>query len=767
MKYRWYTILPYIFVLSLAFILSLAKLDDLDVWWHLKCGELLVREGRILREDIFSYTAFGNPWVDGYLPVQAVMYMAWWLGGAAGVIFFSGIVVTVAYGLALAMSGRSGMGFGAAMIVAIPAIVLPRTVFLPRPALLSPIFVLLTLYLLEKHTKMAQANSETSGLNPLPTALSVARQPLPAACLWLIALTWLWANCHPGFFLGPFLTFVYLVGPLSWRLIGKKDLTPPKRKKRKKNIGPPNLLAMGKREKELLKTAALQIVATFINPYGYKIYYSTFSFLQNFALKKRIVEWAPIFSPTANVPPDLALSFFLLAAWGLACILYSGLKSRPEHVFLFVFLAVASFYSRRNIIIFGPLSLPLISWIISENEGFTKRAAFTAGIRNVLMKSGACFVSLLALFLVWAAATDRFYFYTLSLRSTGLGIQSLLFPEKAVNLLKSEKVSGNLFHSYDMGGYLLFRLYPQYKVIVDGRIYPYSMDTFNAVQSAFDSLPAFLEIEKKYSIGAAIMHMDYMGDWPQINELLHSPNWAAVQADDSFVLFLRRGPGNDPIIKKHEIDLLTHPPTLYTPPPGRSYGLLDRAELPSGPFRWALFYKIFGKPDLAAQSLRPFLNYHPLSYMMNTALGGLLIQAGKLEEGFGFLEQSLKKNPNDIMALRYKADYYIKSKDFDKAELILVKVVKLDRNVPEVWNTLGEIAFNKQDYQAAARRFRMATNLRPDQRKYWEKLGISLQFINEYEAKEAFRRASEISTAEAELPSDVLRIREQVMKMHR
>ncbi len=85
MRLSMYRQLPAMAVVGLAFTLALSKIGDPDFWWHLKCGELFVRDGIILRKDIFSYTAAGSPWVNGYIPAQAVIYLAWAAGGAGGV----------------------------------------------------------------------------------------------------------------------------------------------------------------------------------------------------------------------------------------------------------------------------------------------------------------------------------------------------------------------------------------------------------------------------------------------------------------------------------------------------------------------------------------------------------------------------------------------------------------------------------------------------------------------------------------------------------
>jgi hypothetical protein len=43
------------------------------------------------------------------------------------------------------------------------------------------------------------------------------------------------------------------------------------------------------------------------------------------------------------------------------------------------------------------------------------------------------------------------------------------YPAGAVEYLRSYNLRGNLFNAYDWGGYLIYRLYPERPVFIDGR----------------------------------------------------------------------------------------------------------------------------------------------------------------------------------------------------------------------------------------------------------------------------------------------------------
>lgn len=572
---------------ALAFALSFTTLDDFDVWWHLKCGEMFLREGVIPRTDIFSYTVSGTPWVDGYLPAQALLYFVWWICGPAGVIILGALLVAGAYALALALCRRAGAGLSVALAVAMPAVFLARVGMVPRPALLSPIFALITLWLLEEHRLRGGKR-----------------------VYWLIPLTALWANCHPGFIMGPALTAIYVTGGvLGDRAIDKAGASKPHRA----------LL-------DLLLIA--QLVATLINPYGYRVYSNAFAIFSNQWMKKIIAEWQPLFSEVKN-PDGVIPCFIFMAAIWLASLMYAGRRVRMTHILLFVFLIIASLHSRRNLTLFGPLSLPIIAWSISIGA---QQAAPLQRFRSAFAKVGAVMLVAAGLFTIWFVATNRLFFYTRARRAIGIGVNSVSFPVKEVELLKNEPVVGNLLNTYSSGGYVIFKLFPKFRVYMDGRFFPYPYSIFEIEENPLWYVKYFKDVRERYDIRAVLIPVYPRGNWLALGLFLDSPDWAAVDADEWGVLFLARGAGNDAVIKRHEIDLLKDPPALDEPPTTGNFHWFSKAEYPHGPVRWAMYYDSIERPELAVRALKPALHYRPLRISLEKQYDELLKKAAKKGE---------------------------------------------------------------------------------------------------------------------------------------
>lgn len=566
----------FISIVALSFTLALGLIDDVDIWWHLKCGEKFIREGWIPHYETFSYTSASRQWVNGYLLADAMFYVAWLAGGPGGVALFGAALVACAYAIALMMS-RGGPGYYAALVASIPAVFMAYGVMIPAPALFTHIFALLSIWLLESHR------------------LKGGRR------IWLLLpLTAFWANCHPGFFYAFALTGVYIAGNLSRALLSKLS-------KRK--------LENQDKLRILLLVFGGQILATLLNPYGYKVYYSPIVLLTHSQISRGVLNLTPLFSGSETLAGTIPC-FLAVAAFGAACFLWSARRARPEHIILFALFALATVSMRRNLLLFGSIALPLISWTISESAASTERLraasrAFKAGSR-VKTAVGA-FVILLSTFLLWFAATDRLYFYTRTLHSIGLGINRDVFSEGAIELLQKESIAGNIFHHYDSGGYLIFNLYPRYRVFNDSRLYPFPDEVLNLGQEAMTSPDSFEYVKFRYNIRAVLLPIHRPDTWKLVIALLNNPLWAVVYADGAAILFLERGAGNDSIIVKYEMNLMKDFPSLPSPPPAQTkFRLWDRAKTPYGRIFWAMIYSRIGKPDMASQILEPALNYRPV-----------------------------------------------------------------------------------------------------------------------------------------------------------
>ena len=46
------------------FAMAARNVTDPDVWWHLRTGQLILQNHALFHTDPYSFTRFGQPWID-------------------------------------------------------------------------------------------------------------------------------------------------------------------------------------------------------------------------------------------------------------------------------------------------------------------------------------------------------------------------------------------------------------------------------------------------------------------------------------------------------------------------------------------------------------------------------------------------------------------------------------------------------------------------------------------------------------------------------
>src|SRR6266567_3107136 len=71
------------------------RLQDPDLWWHLKTGALIVRNHAIPAVDPFSYTAAGKHWIVQEWLSEVILYGIHKAFGLYGILFYRALVVFI------------------------------------------------------------------------------------------------------------------------------------------------------------------------------------------------------------------------------------------------------------------------------------------------------------------------------------------------------------------------------------------------------------------------------------------------------------------------------------------------------------------------------------------------------------------------------------------------------------------------------------------------------------------------------------------------
>ncbi|HSX39678.1 MAG TPA: hypothetical protein VLI92_03780 [Candidatus Saccharimonadales bacterium] len=126
----------------------------------------------------------------------------------------------------------------------------------------------------------------------------------------------------------------------------------------------------------------------------------------------------------------------------------------------------------------------------------------------------------------------------------------------AAEFFKRNHLAGPIFNNYDIGGYLIYYLFPQEKVFIDNRPEAYPLDFFNHILIPMqEDQSKFKLVDKQYNFNTVFFYRGDITVWAQnfMISLIKDPDWAPVYADDYNIIFVKRNAKNAEIIKKLEM----------------------------------------------------------------------------------------------------------------------------------------------------------------------------------------------------------------------
>ena len=169
------------------FTMAVRETLDPDMWWHLKTGQYVWEQG-IPREDPFSFTRLGVPWVAHEWLSDAIMWGVYQAAGLVGLSLFFAAIIALTFWLLYQRC--AGKPYLAAFVILLAAVSSAPT-WGARPQMLNTLFLAIFVNIMEGYR-----------------AGQVGRKGLYALPL----LTLMWANLHSGYLLGVVVLGGYVVG---------------------------------------------------------------------------------------------------------------------------------------------------------------------------------------------------------------------------------------------------------------------------------------------------------------------------------------------------------------------------------------------------------------------------------------------------------------------------------------------------------------------------------------------------------------------------
>lgn len=465
------------------FVIATKNVSDPDFWWHLRAGRLMAETHTIPHSDpSFSHTAHDREWVAEEWLSELVFWGLFQLGGFALLSLLFSVLVTGAFGLAFLRSpGKPYIAGFATLLGALASLPILGV----RPQMFTLLFLSVYVHILE-----------TFFVKPRWWILA----GLPLVMLF-------WVNLHGGFFLGLAVIIGYLIGKaleLAFRVFPDDETTP----------------GYTAREVWLLAASlALCVAAVGINPNGFRMLSYPFETLANSAIQGFLVEWL---SPDFH---ELGWQPLLILLFGLLGL---GMFVRKRFSLTNIGLILASGYaalrSVRNVPLFSLLAIPILAGQAANLLPLQSSSRTVP--RPIKWALGA--VLLLALAATLASAETILSRQTQVIQGSN--------PVAAVDWILENNPEGNIYNTYHWGGYLIWRLFPKYGVIIDGRSDMYEPGFIRDYVDSYYGRPGWQDFLKQNDVQIVLVEPGSL----LAAQLGQSPEWRQVLADDISILFVKR-----------------------------------------------------------------------------------------------------------------------------------------------------------------------------------------------------------------------------------
>jgi hypothetical protein len=448
----------YISLLTVVFILTfITHTPDYDFWARLAVGSIFFQTGWVPHHDIFSYVPTKTQWIDHEWGASVIFYGAAKFLGVWGIFLLKAVIIFLVLLLIIKtirlQKNTSSVGIVYIMLLGLS--LFPGVGAVIRCQMFTYLFFALWLYQLENIRKNNNKN------------------------LWIFPVTMLfWVNMHGGFITGIGLIVIYAVGEMLNR----------------------------KNPVRFLIILGMILPVTLINPYGVDFW----KYIIEASLMPRptVPEWHPIRLGGPNqlimgLQVHYLIGFFIFLVFTIAAVCRQILKkekpdwtkylltvvllyigwSHQRHIIFFVIAMAALFYN-QYIEFFSFVKTELGKLLRVKKHKVWK-----------LINQSFGYVLLISLFI-----------RILPLLQFDIVLNPKQYPFGSFEFIRQNKLSGNLATTFVWSSYAFWKLYPQCKVLVDGRYEEvYTNAVFDdAIQLSFKS-GTWDEVVHKYSTDILVL----------------------------------------------------------------------------------------------------------------------------------------------------------------------------------------------------------------------------------------------------------------------
>lgn len=450
---------------------------DYDVWWHFALGKHYISNFTMkVDHALFSWTPVHPNWLYNTWLGSTIVYLFYRTAGGLGLWLFqwSIFVGIFLFFLSFVRSAQGKLDVNAIVLIFMVVLVEGLALVFPKPELFTPLLfiVLVSIFFSIKRNRISP---KYFYLYPVMSAL--------------------WVNLHGGFIMGVAIVGILFLMECVNHFFVKRN-----------SISAEGLVHLG-------CSLVLAGWACLLNPYGWAYPWDTITV--TFPLFEQLVRDRGSFA-SALVAYDSLWPYLLhpnrlnwwIAGWVMTFILLLlfivSLAAFRKKGFLDIsllllnaFLFYFGMHTVRACIFFPTFAFFSILYTMEKADLFLKAKRFT-------LVSIIFFLFLGAIVLIKLTETSSFNYFGTNLEET--------VPVKEVEMIKKWKLPPPLFNDYLSGGYMIWAMYPEYKVFIDSRGKPY--DTSHVWEDYAEVMERptrenILKINSKYPFRVALINLLY------------------------------------------------------------------------------------------------------------------------------------------------------------------------------------------------------------------------------------------------------------------
>ena len=576
-----------------------------------------------------------KPWINHEWLSQIIFYSIYNRFGPNGLIALRALIISGVF-LLLFFLGYRKENYLIMVLLLLAVLILSEQRFMIRPGLFTLLFTAAFLFILNKYRS--------------------------ARYIYVLPLIQLfWVNMHGYFLTGVLIILIYSITETI-----KRNFRLPFEWSKKNTLSDVQY-------KRLLGVAFLVILASFVNPNGWKGFMYPFITLFRFTGESRIFfryifELKPLIAKYGLYLPSLVIPWFKIIIFVSALSFLMNFKRLDiGNLALYVIFLIIALKTNRNIAIFSIAAY--VTMILNFNDIHFASIKISRFKRIEELLRGALTIILIIFMsqLVFMNLKDEYYsFEKGKFKKFCFGVGSLSYPEKAVDFIEANNIKGNVLNDFNSGAYFIWRLFPEKKVFIDGRTEMYSHWFFKEYNEIFKDEKKIEEITSRYDINCILISYVMNVEIPRrfLKSLYENKDWALVYVGNHACVFVKNIHENKAIIDRFDIKR-RRPDYAFTQSDIRE--LKRRRVYPYAMIKKALVLEGLGLYSQALKEIEYALQIKPDNIKAYQIAASCYVGMKDYDMALASLKEALKLAPSNIANHYMTGKTYIKTGEYEKA----------------------------------------------------------------------------------------------------